>query len=129
LPVKKTPSAFKLRILAIHETKYALYQVALIEVRKAVVGAHLRVRPLVGGHMGPPLHKKKVNYLYDRNLVSRVPRLLRRWRFGFGFGLRLGKRLHYLRSGRGSDWPSGRARRNSGPILNARLFLIRGLIR
>ena len=29
----------------------ALYQVALIEVRKSLVGAHLRVRPLVGGHI------------------------------------------------------------------------------
>jgi len=43
------------------------YQVALIEVRKAIVGAHLRVRPPVGGHIGPPLQKKKINYLYERN--------------------------------------------------------------
>jgi len=46
-----------------------LYQVALIEVRKAIVGADPRVRPPVGGPMGPPLQKKKINYLYERNLV------------------------------------------------------------
>jgi hypothetical protein len=46
------------------------YQVALIEVRKAVVGAHLSVRPLVGGHMGSPLQKKEIYYLYERNLVK-----------------------------------------------------------
>jgi len=47
----------------------ALYQVVLIEVRKAIVGAPLRVRPLVGGHIGPPLQKKKIDYSYERNLV------------------------------------------------------------
>jgi hypothetical protein len=49
--------------------KDLLYQVALIEVRKAIVGAHLRVRPPMGGHIGPPLQQKKINYLYERNLV------------------------------------------------------------
>ena len=49
------------------------YQVALIEVRKAIVGAHLRVRPLVGGHIGPP-QREKTYYLYERNFVSSVGR-------------------------------------------------------
>jgi hypothetical protein len=48
---------------------HCLYQVALKEVRKAIGGAPLRMRPPVGGHIGPPLQKKKICYLYERNLV------------------------------------------------------------
>jgi hypothetical protein len=33
------------------------------------VGAHLRVCPLVGGHIGPSLQKRMINYPYERNLV------------------------------------------------------------
>ena len=45
------------------------HQVARLEVRKALVGAHLRMRPLVGRHIGPP-QREKIYYLYERNLVS-----------------------------------------------------------
>jgi hypothetical protein len=37
--------------------------------KKSYCRAHLRVRPPVGGHIGPPLQKKKICYLYERNLV------------------------------------------------------------
>ena len=41
-----------------------------IEVRKLArsAGAHVGVHRSEGGHMGPPL--QKINYFYDRSLVS-----------------------------------------------------------
>jgi hypothetical protein len=45
-PVLHLPSAF-----GGQNTPYDSYQFAFIEVRRAIVGAHLRVRPLMGGHL------------------------------------------------------------------------------
>jgi hypothetical protein len=54
------------------------------EVRKAVVGAHLRVRPLVGGHLGPPLQKITVclrRYMKPKCCEPRGETVKKGWQF------------------------------------------------